>query len=190
MKKRNSTEEITDAEYHRLMKKYTDRGFVMAMIAIALSVLSILMSFTSCCPYRHLATSTRDSVRVETVIRTERIPDTVFMEVPIERERQTVRDTMSHLETSFAVSEARIEPDGMLFHSLANKPQNRPVPTEKEVIYRDSIIYRDRVNTKIVEVERKLTWWQQTQMRGFWALLTIVIFLFRKNIIALARRFI
>lgn len=155
------------------------------------SLLIILLAvLTACCPCRHLATSTRDSVRVETVVRTERVPDTVLIEVPVERERQTVRDTTSHLETSFAVSEARIDPDGALFHSLENKPQNRPVPTEKEVIYRDSIIYRDRTNTEIVEVERKLTWWQQTKMRGFWVLLAVLAFVFRKNIVALARRFI
>lgn len=76
----------------------------------------------ACCPCRHLMTSTQDSVRVETVVRTEYIPDTVFVEVPLEIERQTVRGTMSHLETSYAVSDARITPDGALFHSLANKP--------------------------------------------------------------------
>lgn len=150
----------------------------------------LLAVMTACCPCRHLATSTRDSVRIETVVRTERIPDTVFVEVPVERDRQTVRDTTSHLETSFAVSDARIDPDGALFHSLENKPQKRPVPTEKEIIYRDSIIYRDRTNTEIVEVERKLTWWQQTKMRGFWVLLAVLVFVFRKNVIALARRFI
>lgn len=150
----------------------------------------ILAAMTACCPYRHLTTSTRDSVRVETVVRTERIPDTVFVDVPAERERQTVRDTTSHLETSFAISDARINPDGALFHSLENKPQKRPAPTEKEVIYRDSIIYQNRTNTETIEVERKLTWWQQTKMRGFWVLLAVVVFICRKNILSLARRLI
>lgn len=150
----------------------------------------ILAAMTACCPCRHLTTSTRDSVRVETVVRTERIPDTVFVDVPAERERQTVRDTTSHLETSFAISDARINPDGALFHSLENKPQKRPVSTEKEVIYRDSIIYQNRTNTETIEVERKLTWWQQTKMRGFWVLLAVVVFVCRKNILSLARRLI
>lgn len=150
----------------------------------------LLAVMTACCPCRYLTTSMRDSVRVETILRTEYIPDTVFVEVPVERERQTVRDTTSHLETSFAVSDARVNPDGALFHSLQNKPQKHPVPTEKEVIYRDSIIYRDRTNTEIVEVERKLTWWQQTMMRGFWVLLAVFLFVFRKPIVTLARRFI
>ena len=144
----------------------------------------------ACCPCRHLMTSTQDSVRVETVVRTEYIPDTVFVEVPLEIERQIVRGTMSHLETSYAVSDARITPDGALFHSLANKPQKRPVPTEKEIIYRDSIVYRDRVNREVVEVERKLTWWQQTQMKGFWIALVVLVLVCRKNIVASVHRFI
>lgn len=144
---------------------------------------------TACCPCRHLTKSTRDSVRIETIVRTERIPDTVLIEVPAERERQTVRDTVSRLETSFAVSDARIEPDGALFHSLENKPQKRPVPTEKQIIYRDSVIYRDRTNSEIVEVERRLTWWQQTKMRGFWVLLAVLTVLLRRKILAPLGRF-
>lgn len=105
-------------------------------------------------------------------------------------ERQTVRDTTSHLETSYAVSDARITPDGALFHSLANKPQKKPVPTEKEVVYRDSLVYRDKIVEKAVPVERELTWWQQTQMRGFWIVLAIIVVVYRKKIFAVVRRFI
>lgn len=150
----------------------------------------ILAVASACCPCRHLSTSTADSIRVETVVRYKRVLDTVYIDVPVEIVRETVRDTISHLETSFAASDARINPDGSLFHSLANKPQKRPEPIEKDVIYRDSIIYRDRVNTEIVEVERKLTWWQQTQIRGFWVTIIIILVLLRKKIFPLIRRFI
>ncbi len=143
--------------------------------------------FASCCPCRHLTTSTRDSVRVETVIRTERVSDTVFVEVPVEVFRQTVRDTTSHLETSFAVSDARILTDGSLFHSLGNKAQKRPVSIEKEIVYRDSIVYRDRETESIIEVPRPLTWWQQTQIRGFWMLFAILIIVCRKQISGIAK---
>ncbi len=135
-----------------------------------------------CCPVVQLATDTVDSVRVETVVKYERVLDTVYIEVPVEIVRETVRDSTSHLETSFAKSDACINPDGSLYHSLENKPQNRPVEIETEIIYRDSIVYRDRVETKIVEVPRDLTWWQQTKMKGFWAMLTILaILLLRKR---------
>lgn len=159
------------------------KRFLFVMVCAIICAL-----FTGCCPCRHLTTSTRDSVRVETVIRTERVPDTVFVEVPVESVRQTVRDTTSHLETSFAVSDARILADGSLFHSLENIPQKRPVPTEKEIVYRDSIIYRDRLDTRIVEVDRELTWWQRIQIRGFWMLILIMLVVFRKQIAKLVKK--
>lgn len=121
----------------------------------------LLCLVTACCPCRKIIpTEKKDSVRIETVIRTDHVTDTVYVEVPAERERQTVRDTTSHLETSFAISDAQINTDGTLTHSLKNKVQNRPVVTEKEIIYKDSISYRDRTITETVEVNR-LLWWQK-----------------------------
>lgn len=149
-----------------------------------------LIYLTGCCSCRHLTTSTQDSVRVETIVRTERIRDTVFVDVPVERERQTVRDTMSHLETTYAASDARITPDGALFHSLENKPQKRPVAVEKEIIYRDSIIYRERATTETVEIERELTWWQQTKIKGFWILLFLMLFSLRRKIVSILKKII
>ena len=104
----------------------------------------------------------------------------------------SVRQDSSHLETSAAVSDARINPDGSLSHSLENKTDDREIPTQRPIEYRDSIVYRDREVEveKIVEVERKLTWWQQTKMKGFWVLLVVIVFVFRKNIVTLARRLI
>lgn len=155
---------------------------------------ALVAVLTSCSTSRHLATSNniKDSVRVETVVRYESVLDTVFIEIPIERERQTVRDTTSHLETSFALSDARINEDGTLYHSLENKPQKRPTEIQKEVVYRDSIVYRDRTGEveKVVEVERELTWWQKAQMKGFWVLLLILSWICRKPLLKLVRRLI
>lgn len=153
-------------------------------------LLIFILAVTACCPCCHLSTTTSDSIRVETVVRYERVLDTVYMDVPVEIVRETVRDTTSHLETSFATSDARITPDGALFHSLTNKPQKKPVPTEKEIIYRDSIVYRDRIVEKPVQVERELTWWQQTQIKGFWIVVALLVITFRKKIFAIIRRFI
>lgn len=150
----------------------------------------LLVGMTACCPCRHLTTSTRDSVRVETNVQTEYVHDTAWIKVPIEVVRQTVIVDSSHLETSFAVSDARINSDGSLSHSLENKPQDKPIPFEKPITTINNDTYHGKTETEIVEVECKLTWWQQTKMRGFWILLAVVVFLFRKNIIPLARRFI
>lgn len=149
------------------------------------------MTAIGCCPCRKaVPTAMRDSVRVETVIRTEYVRDTVLVEVPAEEKAQTVRDTTSHLETTFADSDAAIMPDGALYHTLRNKPQQHPAEVETKTVYRDSIIYRDRVKTEHVEVECDLTWWQQTRLRGFWILLAVVVWLLRKPVVELVRRFI
>lgn len=152
-------------------------------------ILLAVMTATGCCPYRKASVPTvRDSVRVETVIRTEYVRDTVLVEVPAEEKAQTVRDTTSHLETTFAESDAAITPDGALHHTLRNKPQNKPVAAETKVVYRDSIIYRDRVKIERVEVERDLTWWQQTRLYGFWILLAAAAWSLRKTILAIIKR--
>lgn len=144
----------------------------------------------ACCPCRHLTTSTgtRDSLHVEIRHYTIWIPDTVRVQLPAERTKQTVRQDSSHLETSAAVSDARINPDGSLSHSLENKTDDREIPTQRPIEYRDSIVYRDREVEveKIVEVERKLTWWQQTQMKGFWVVLVVLVVVYRKNIFSVA----
>lgn len=154
-------------------------------------ILLAVMLAVGCCPARKaVAPTVRDSVRVETQIRTEYVRDTVLVEVPVEEKAQTVRDTTSHLETTFAESDAAITPDGALYHTLRNKPQRHPAEVETKVVYRDSVIYRDRIKTERVEVERDLTWWQQTRLRGFWLLLAVVVWLLRKPVVELVRRFI
>ncbi|MCM1301894.1 MAG: hypothetical protein NC226_09250 [Bacteroides cellulosilyticus] len=161
----------------------------MRRIAWILSVAAVVGALLAgCCPCRHLTTGTRDSIRVETVIRTERVPDTVLLEVPIEVIRQTVRDTTSHLETSFALSDAWINPDGSLFHSLENKAQKRPVATEKEIEHHETKEYRGHEETEIVEVPRPLTWWQQTQIRACWVLLALLLVVYRKQIAAVIKK--
>lgn len=122
-----------------------------------------------------------DSVRVEVVERIEKITDTIYIDVPIEKEVQVVFDTVSHLETSFATSDAIIQEDGRLFHSLENKPQDLPIEVKTEVVVRDSIIYNDRVIREVVKVEKELTDWQKMKINGFWVLFFIVtIFIFAK----------
>ena len=95
---------------------------------------------------------------------------------------------MSHLENEYAESDAQINQDGSLFHDLKTKPQAKPVPTQKEIRYRDSIVYRDRIvkvkvkETETVEVEKKLSWFQKTQIYGFWTLLAFLMIVYRKKI--------
>lgn len=157
---------------------------------------------TACASSRKAATSStdssaqgRDSVRIEYREKTVFVPDTVFVEIPAQTAERTTPDSLSHLENDYAESNARINQDGSLFHDLKTKPQAKPVPTEKEIQYRDSIVYKDRIvklrvtETKTVEVEKKLSWFHKTQIYGFWALLLLLAIIYRKKLFgAIVRR--
>ena len=133
----------------------------------------------------------RDSVQVEVREVTKYIRDTVTLTVPAQSAENTTRDTSSHLETDYAESDARIDPDGTLYHRLKNKEQEKPVPVDVPTTQKDSIVYKDRYVYETVEVPRDLTGWQKWQMRSFWILLSgLAIFVLRKPLLALARRFI
>lgn len=132
---------------------------------------------SACSTVRPLPTtdSTKVEVRTETVIE----KDTVFVELPRVVERVAVQDTTSHLENEFALSDARIS-GGVLKHSLETKPVKMPAFVDKQIVYRDSIVFRDRVQTQTVEVEKKLTGWQQAKLRvgGFCFFAVILIGLY------------
>lgn len=147
-----------------------------------------------CASSRRLSESNhqQDSVRVEIRTRTEYVKDTVYLEIPAQTAERTTNDSTSHLENDYAVSDARINGDGTLFHDLKTKPQKKPTEVEKPVEKKDSIVYRykDRTVIETVEVERELTWWQKTQIYGFWFLIVMFSILFRKQVFNLIKRFI
>ncbi len=120
-------------------------------------------------------TEQRDSVRVQVV--KEYVKDTVFIEVPEQTAERTTRDSTSHLENDFATSDARINADGSLFHDLNTKPKKIPAEVQKPVERRDSIVYQTKTVTEIKEVPvpRELTWFQKTQIYGFWACLVFLL---------------
>lgn len=132
-----------------------------------------------CCPCRNLTTETdsQDSTHVKVITKTILVPDTVFVEIPAQTAERTTRDSTSHLENEYAVSDARINPDGSLFHDLRTKPQKKPVATDKKIEQRDSIVYRNKLVqvTKTVSVPRDLTKFQKTQIAGFWFLLALFV---------------
>ena len=110
------------------------------------------------------------------------ITDTVYVEIPLMLSERTIHDSVSRLENDYAASEARINPDGSIYHELKTKPQKMPVEFHKPVERRDSIIYRERVRnetvTKTVEVPRQLTWFQKTSIYGFWAAIIFLMIVY------------
>jgi hypothetical protein len=71
-------------------------------------------------------------------------------------EKVATLDTASVLENKYAKSAASVS-GGVLAHSLETKPVREPVKVEKQIVYRDSLVYRDRSSdSHQVEVEKKL----------------------------------
>lgn len=131
---------------------------------LSLILLLFLLSLSSCAARRAVQRETSDEkVRIEyrEIVRT----DTVAVRLPPER-IEVVRRDSSHLETFLATSDARIEPDGTLFHTL----QNKPYTPEIEVRYKDRETVRDSIvyQTKEVPyfVEKELNWWQKLRMNA------------------------
>ena len=139
--------------------------------------IALLFVATACGTTRSLQNSESSRVEVRTEVKT--VHDTAFVELPLVVERVAVLDTVSHLENAFASSSARVS-GGVLEHSLETKPVRVPVRVEKEIVQRDSIVYRDRVQTVTVEVEKKLSAWQRAKLRvgGVCFFLTIIIGLY------------
>ena len=157
------------------------------------SVLLVCALFFSCASRKAVTNETvqRDSVDVQVRIETIYVPDTVFVEIPPQKAERTTADSTSHLENDYAVSDARINEDGTLTHSLETKPQQKPVEFQKPVERKDSIVYRYKTKTKtvtqVVEVERDYSWWDKTRFYAAYALLLLLLIKCRKKIISLAR---
>lgn len=128
-------------------------------------------------------------------IHIERI-DTVFIEIPAQSAEKTTTDGYSHLETDYAESDAQINADGTLRHTLKNKPQPKPVPVKgtADTVYVDKVIDKPVPVYIPKAVERELTWWEKTRLKTWGWLLTALIaagaWIGRKPILTLARRFI
>lgn len=107
----------------------------MKTLRLLIHLLMAALLLCGCAASRHVSDSVtseqRDTARVETV--TIYVPDTVFVEIPAQTAERETRDSVSQLENDYAASEARINPDGSLYHDLRTKPQKKPVEFQKPV---------------------------------------------------------
>lgn len=162
-------------------------------------ILTLAVSYLLCAcgTQRKLATTTiqeTNNSNVEVKYIKEFVHDTTFVEIPAQTAERTTPDSTSHLENDFAVSDAKINSDGTLSHSLKTKPQKKPVPVDREIERRDSVVYVDRLVKVPVPVERQLTFWEKNSIRWFpylvGAVLVLLCLVFKKPLLALVRRFI
>ena len=124
----------------------------------------VLFSLLSGCSLLRPKVITKIEKEVE--YRDREVHDTATVEIPIEVERIVTRDTSSHLENSFAKSDAVVS-GGYLHHSLESIPQIIRVPV---VVHVTDTIYREKeaVETiKEVKVEKPLSWSQKAKIGAF-----------------------
>lgn len=127
------------------------------------AILAFALLLSACGVARPVLESDNTKVEVKTVIET--VHDTAFVELPVLVERVATLDTASVLENKYAKSEAVVS-RGVLHHSLETKPVREPVSVEKQIVYRDSTVYRDRVVREDVYIEKPLTGWQRLKMKA------------------------
>lgn len=162
-----------------------------------IAVFVILAFLVSGCRYWKLASIEHERKSDSVIIRTEYIErfDTAYITITKEIQ-QVLEDTASVLENDYCISEARITPDGYLFHSLETKPQQKPVPVKTTEKVRDTTIYKEKeVYIKDpVPVEREFTRWELVRLHGFWymlaALVLALIWICRKPLIKILLRII
>ena len=135
-----------------------DRIPAMIAVTIFVFIAIVLLLFSSCRTGKIVVVEGKDSIRIEERVREIKVTDTLFVAVPMQKESTTVRDSMSHLENDYAISDARIMIDGSLYHSLETKPRTDTLTQELSVQAKDSIIYREKVVPKIYPVEKELNW--------------------------------
>lgn len=143
--------------------------FEKQMVAVFLVIVGLLLIFFSCSP--------RVVERVVTQIeyRDRVVHDTARVEVPYEVEKIVTRDTVSHLENTFAKSDASVS-GGFLSHSLETIPHYIQVPVEVHVT--DTLIKEAEIKEITKEIEKPLSRWQRFRLGAFWGLIVVVAGLF------------
>jgi len=141
-----------------------------------------------------------DSIKVESIIKTEYIPVEVSVDLPNQSETNATLSGSSHVETDLAESDAWINNDGSLGHSIRNKhgqfKAEAFVPQTTEQTNKEAVKIKEvPVPTPYpVEVERKLTQMEQIKLAAFWYLVGAVIvsigFIFRKSLFTALRKII
>ena len=160
---------------------YDDNGFltgsnnknpwknVIRIIVVLLLMMLALRVLSSCKTTKpDTVIVVRDSIRTEVHTKVVYVPDTIPVVLPPETVKVVSPDTLSRIETGFAVSEAALR-DGFLYHSIWNKQAAIDVPVEHKETTRDSIVYREKevpVPYPVPKyIDKPLSWWQKTRIK-------------------------
>lgn len=166
----------------------------------------LLLLFASCHSSRQaistepVVLNNKDSIKETTVVKTIYVPVTVEVPIPQQSESIVTAADTSRVETDIAVSDAWINDDGTLYHSIENKPVT--LTAEASVPQTTTEHQVEAIKTKeipvpqpyAVEVEHKLTLMEQIKLSSWWLLLIISLFsvgyVFRNPLFKLVRKII
>ena len=142
------------------MDKKDKKEIVKANATLLAFVLLAILGqlFVGCSPRITPPAEIRDSVRVE--IRERTVHDTAYVDVPLIKEVNVTRDTSSHLENEYAMSDASIS-NGTLRHSLETRPHKIAAPVT--ITVHDTLTVEKKAETIIKEVN-VLSKWQGFQI--------------------------
>lgn len=131
---------------------------VILVLAVIIVACICGQLFVGCSPRITPPAEIRDSVRVE--IHERVVHDTAYVDVPLIKEVNVTRDTSSHLENEYAMSDASIS-NGTLRHSLETRPHKIAAPVT--ITVHDTLTVEKKAETIIKEVN-VLTKWQGFQI--------------------------
>ena len=161
----------------------------------------VCVAAVACCPCRKVGTtasvieSVRDSVyvhHIDTLRVVER--DTLYL-APINQWHNsvTLASSYSFLENEYCTSRASVDSVGVLTHTLDTR-DSATMPVRIREVYKlvvDSVYVSkdaEAQSTQVTTIERRvkhITWWQRTQIVGFWLLAAAIVVKYRKVIIKL-----
>ena len=125
------------------------------MRLVSLATCSLMLLMASCRSGTVSVIQTSDVAKA--VISYQEVTTIDTMTLPIPRESISVcsMDSISRLETSVAVSVARLKQDGTIHHELHNKMQNCTIYVPSKTIIRDTIMFHE-VNNSEVSKEKQV----------------------------------
>ena len=162
----------------------------------------VCVAAVACCPCRKIGATAsvdiehvRDSVyvqHVDTLRVVER--DTLYL-APINQWHNsvTLASSYSFLENEYCTSRASIDSMGILTHTLDTR-DSATLPVRIREVYKlvvDSVATSNEATAQSAStttIERRvkhITWWQRTQIVGFWLLAAAIVVKYRKVIIKL-----
>ena len=149
----------------------------------------IFLTFVGCAGTKKVQyVPTQTEIRVEYRDSLVYVRDTIFITPPVEEKSIKTLQDSSHLETSIAVSDAWIDEDNNLNHTLKNKTD-----TVFKYVYDTVVVskivkeYVDR--PVIVEVEVPVKYIPKAYKYSMWFSLSILTFFLIKIFLTLKRKF-